>query len=459
MARSASRDRSARPWPSSSSTSRWTGRASNSSTTFWTSGSARRSLVARPRAGRGGRRRGASSAAGSAARSNRNGPAGRAARRAPLRSSPGLRASRTRRRPNCSPRASAMTSTLGGSNCRRLEPGCSGDAESGRPTCSIRSGQIADRRSRSSGVDGRRLVGGRTGGRRGSAASGAGSAWSAGAGSAQRAQLFFLRPGGPGPAPASSAASRAISSPSSAEIFQPGDPAQGQLDEQAAVRAAPQPAPGLGQDLQRGEDRVERPALGDRLRAGAAAAGVAASSGDVGTGRQRPSRRGGIRAAPSSRSAGWTPASDGLRRAAAAPRPGRGRPARRSGRAPARRWPMPSGLVDQLDGQPSGRRTRAVAPAATARRASSRPRGGRRPGAPRARPRPLRGGRSSARVATICSGAIPAKSYRWQRERTVIGILFGSVVAKKNLTCSGGSSSVFNRALKAPVESMWTSSM
>ena len=32
----------------------------------------------------------------------------------------------------------------------------------------------------------------------------------------------------------------------------------------------------------------------------------------------------------------------------------------------------------------------------------------------------------------------------------MIGILFGSVVAKKNLTCSGGSSSVFSRALKAP---------
>ena len=73
--------------------------------------------------------------------------------------------------------------------------------------------------------------------------------------------------------------------------------------------------------------------------------------------------------------------------------------------------------------------------------------------------RPPRGAQISARVAAIWSGVIPAKSYRWQRERTVIGILFGSVVAKKNLTCSGGSSSVFSRALKAPVESMWTSSM
>ena len=65
----------------------------------------------------------------------------------------------------------------------------------------------------------------------------------------------------------------------------------------------------------------------------------------------------------------------------------------------------------------------------------------------------------SASVPTIWSGVIPAKSYLWHRDRTVIGILFGSVVAKKNLTCSGGSSSVFNRALNAPVESMWTSSM
>ena len=41
----------------------------------------------------------------------------------------------------------------------------------------------------------------------------------------------------------------------------------------------------------------------------------------------------------------------------------------------------------------------------------------------------------------------------------MIGILLASVVAKKNLTCGGGSSRVFKRALKAPVESMCTSSM
>jgi formiminotetrahydrofolate cyclodeaminase len=35
----------------------------------------------------------------------------------------------------------------------------------------------------------------------------------------------------------------------------------------------------------------------------------------------------------------------------------------------------------------------------------------------------------------------------------------GSVVAKTNFTCGGGSSSVFSSALKAAAESMWTSSM
>ena len=51
------------------------------------------------------------------------------------------------------------------------------------------------------------------------------------------------------------------------------------------------------------------------------------------------------------------------------------------------------------------------------------------------------------------------KSYCWQRERIVSGSLWYSVVAKMNFTLGGGSSSVFRSALKAPVESMWTSSM
>src|SRR5699024_11835414 len=44
------------------------------------------------------------------------------------------------------------------------------------------------------------------------------------------------------------------------------------------------------------------------------------------------------------------------------------------------------------------------------------------------------------------------KSNRWQREITVSGILCGSVVAKINTTCFGGSSNVFNSALNALVE-------
>ena len=41
----------------------------------------------------------------------------------------------------------------------------------------------------------------------------------------------------------------------------------------------------------------------------------------------------------------------------------------------------------------------------------------------------------------------------------VCGTLLTSVVAKMKMTCSGGSSSVFRSALKAPFESMWTSSI
>ncbi len=52
-----------------------------------------------------------------------------------------------------------------------------------------------------------------------------------------------------------------------------------------------------------------------------------------------------------------------------------------------------------------------------------------------------------------------AKSKRWHRDRTVIGIFSGLVVQKMNLTCSGGSSKVFNRALNASFVSMWTSSI
>ena len=46
-----------------------------------------------------------------------------------------------------------------------------------------------------------------------------------------------------------------------------------------------------------------------------------------------------------------------------------------------------------------------------------------------------------------------------QRDKIVIGNFCGSVVANKNLTCSGGSSNVFNKALKLLRESIWTSSI
>jgi len=51
------------------------------------------------------------------------------------------------------------------------------------------------------------------------------------------------------------------------------------------------------------------------------------------------------------------------------------------------------------------------------------------------------------------------KSYLWQRDKIVIGILCASVVAKIKITYSGGSSNVFNKALNAPVESICTSSI
>jgi hypothetical protein len=46
-----------------------------------------------------------------------------------------------------------------------------------------------------------------------------------------------------------------------------------------------------------------------------------------------------------------------------------------------------------------------------------------------------------------------------QRESTVTGNFCGSVVASRNFTCGGGSSSVFSNALKECAESMCTSSM
>ena len=56
-------------------------------------------------------------------------------------------------------------------------------------------------------------------------------------------------------------------------------------------------------------------------------------------------------------------------------------------------------------------------------------------------------------------GLTRRRSKRWQRDSTVTGTLRISVVAKMKITCSGGSSRVFKRPLKAWRESMCTSSM
>src|SRR6218665_1202667 len=59
----------------------------------------------------------------------------------------------------------------------------------------------------------------------------------------------------------------------------------------------------------------------------------------------------------------------------------------------------------------------------------------------------------------MSSVLILLKLNTWQRERMVGMILCFSVVARINLACLGGSSSVFRKALKAAVLSMCTSSM
>ncbi len=64
-----------------------------------------------------------------------------------------------------------------------------------------------------------------------------------------------------------------------------------------------------------------------------------------------------------------------------------------------------------------------------------------------------------SRWATSTAGSTRRRSKRWHRDRMVTGTLRISVVAKMNLACGGGSSSVFRRALNAPLESMCTSSM
>ena len=63
-----------------------------------------------------------------------------------------------------------------------------------------------------------------------------------------------------------------------------------------------------------------------------------------------------------------------------------------------------------------------------------------------------------ARCLTSTAVSTRRRSKRWQRDRTVTGTLPISVVAKMNLACGGGSSSVFSSALNAAVDSMCTSS-
>ena len=64
-----------------------------------------------------------------------------------------------------------------------------------------------------------------------------------------------------------------------------------------------------------------------------------------------------------------------------------------------------------------------------------------------------------ANCAWMVSGSMLRKLNCRQRDSTVTGIFFASVVASRNLTCSGGSSSVFSKALKLCPVSMWTSSI
>ena len=70
---------------------------------------------------------------------------------------------------------------------------------------------------------------------------------------------------------------------------------------------------------------------------------------------------------------------------------------------------------------------------------------------------------SAAAILPKCSISVSCgtrlRSNRWQRLSTVTGTLRISVVANRNFTCGGGSSSVLRRALNAFSDSMCTSSM
>ena len=63
------------------------------------------------------------------------------------------------------------------------------------------------------------------------------------------------------------------------------------------------------------------------------------------------------------------------------------------------------------------------------------------------------------RCSTTRSGGMFFSENCRQRDRMVTGSFCGSVVASRNLTCGGGSSSVLSRALNECVDSMCTSSI
>ena len=70
---------------------------------------------------------------------------------------------------------------------------------------------------------------------------------------------------------------------------------------------------------------------------------------------------------------------------------------------------------------------------------------------------------SAAAIVWRCATSSSLRSLRnsktWQREAIVSGTSSGSVVAKTNRTCEGGSSSVFRSAFQAKSVSWWASSM
>src|SRR5437588_142668 len=128
---------------------------------------------------------------------------------------------------------------------------------SASPSWAARAGQAARIASRSGEAEESLWGGGGGAGRSG----GAGFFFRGGGGGGGRAGgggLLFWGGGGRRRGPRFQGGQAADQVAQLGEVLEPGDADQGQLDEQAAMRAAPEPSPGLGQDLQRREDRVER---------------------------------------------------------------------------------------------------------------------------------------------------------------------------------------------------------